>query len=137
MQISKKMKRFLCLALVCLMLTPIISFATTDSNEDTTDSTDTTNTTDTGDTDSGTTAGNWIDTKLNSSAAASSQVDKDDVLEEKEFLKLSESERKALSQAAAVVTTSKEDIQGHTYVGSNGGYELYLKKSNLSIIMIL
>lgn len=31
MVISKKMKRLLCLAVVCLMLTPIISFATTDN----------------------------------------------------------------------------------------------------------
>ena len=33
MVISKKMKRLLCLAVVCLMLTPIISFATTDGTD--------------------------------------------------------------------------------------------------------
>ncbi len=138
MQISKKMKRFLCLALVCLMLTPIISFATTDSNEGTTDNTDTSGATDVPDDgaeDPVTPPGvNWIDTLI-SQASASSEVDQNDILKEKEFLKLSESERKAISKAAAVVTTSKEDINGHTYVGSNGGYELYLNKSKLSIII--
>lgn len=144
MVINKKMKRLLCLALVCLMLTPIISFATTDSTDANTENTgDTTvdNNTDvtTDDTTAGntvttTTEGTWIDTgKSNASEAAT--VPEEDVLAEKEFLNLPYYERQAISKEQAIVATSKEDIEGHSYVCSGGGYELYLYEEKMSIII--
>lgn len=145
MAISKKMKRLLCLALVCLMLTPIISFATTDNTDTKTEDTD--NPANTGDTDTttGDTAGDtttpvadgeatWID-NLNSGATQAASVDKEAVLKEKEFLNLPFYERQKLSKEASVVAASKEDIEGHSYVCSNGGYELYLKQDCLSILI--
>ncbi len=146
MVINKKMKRLLSLALVCLMLTPIISFATTDSADtntgNTTETTDTatneTTDTTTGDTTADQTGNTaeptWIDNSK-STAAEAGTVDAQAVLDEKAFLNLSYVERQKLSKEAAIVSTSKEDIEGHSYVCSNGGYELYLKQDKLSIII--
>lgn len=154
MVISKKMKRLLCLAVVCLMLTPIISFATTDStdsdannndaqtNVDNTDNTaaadndaDGTGTDTTGtDAASGDVNTTWIDS-LKSGASQAGSVDEATMLKYREFLKLPEAERKEQAKQNGIISTSKEDIDGHKYVCSNGGYELYLKEDTLSIIL--
>lgn len=136
MAINKKMKRFLCLALVCLMLTPIISFATNDdtTGEETTDTTEDAGTANT-ETDGAVGTGelNWID-NLKSGATQAATVDAEAVLAEKEFLKLPFNERKEIAKAAGVVEKA-EEIEGHKFVCSNGGYELYLKEENCSIIL--
>lgn len=155
MVISKKMKRLLCLAVVCLMLTPIISFATTDNpdsdannndaqtNVDNTDNTagaenDTEGTDTSADNTSGSTSDTenttWID-NLNSGASQAATADEAAVLEYREFLKLPESQRKEIAKQNGIVETSKEDIDGHKYICTRGGYELYLKADTLSIII--
>lgn len=139
MVISKKMKRLLSLALVCLMLTPIISFATTDNTDTGTEGTDnttenTTDITDTTDTTDDVVDRTWID-NLTSSSAAAATVDQEKVLAVKEFLNLPYYERQKIALEEAVVATSKEDIDGHSYVCTNGGYELYLNYDNLSVII--
>lgn len=132
------------------MLTPIISFATTDDTD--TDNTADTEVTDntagddtTGDnTDNGAAAGDtsdgdadektWIDV-LRSNAAIASSLPEEDILAEKAFLNLSFTERQKAAREKAIVAVSKEDIEGHSFVCANGGYELYLKQDNMSIII--
>lgn len=133
------------------MLTPIISFATTDNTDSNADNNDAqTNVDNTGDTAEagneadGTDTGaddasdventTWIDS-LNSGASQASTVDQAAMLEHREFLKLSEAERKELSKEKGIVASSKEDIEGHEYICTRGGYELYLKADTLSIII--
>lgn len=105
----KKMKRILCLVLVCLMLTPIISFATGANNTATT------------------------------TPANNEQPDADDVaqtgteLTEEEKKVEAQMQKEAL--AAAHITTSKADIKGHSYLCENSRYELYLDEAVLSIIV--
>lgn len=154
MVISKKMKRLLCLAVVCLMLTPIISFATTDNPAPDANNNDT----QTGADNPGDTAGNeneegdnntggentgndaaggektWIDS-LNSGASQAATVDNDAVLEFREFLKLPEAQRKEQAKKNGIVETSKEDIDEHKYICTRGGYELYLKEDTLGVII--
>ncbi len=129
---KNKLKRFLCLALVCLMLTPVISFATTDNNDDTDITTDT-------DTDA-----QGDDTQVEGDAnfvqglksgADQTDIDQEKVEEIKNTLSLSATERADLAKKAAIVSTSKEDIEEHSYVCSANGYELYLKKNTLSILI--
>lgn len=154
MVISKKMKRLLCLAVVCLMLTPIISFATTDNPAPDANNNDT----QTGADNPGDTAGNeneegdnntggentgndaaggektWIDS-LNSGASQAATVDNAAVLEFREFLKLPEAQRKEQAKKNGIVETSKEDIDEHKYICTRGGYELYLKEDTLGVII--
>lgn len=154
MVISKKMKRLLCLAVVCLMLTPIISFATTDNpapdenNNDTQTGADnpgdtTGNEGEEGDNNTGgENTGNdvsgeektWIDS-LKSGASQAATVDNAAVLEFREFLKLPEAQRKEQAKKNGIVETSKEDIDEHKYICTRGGYELYLKEDTLSVII--
>jgi len=113
---NSKLKRFLCLALASLMLTPIISFATGSNTATQTDVKE-----------------SFID-DLNSTADKTG-ADLDKVAAIKKTLALSETERSKIALENAVVATSKEDIKGHSYVCSANGYELYLKKDTLSIII--
>jgi len=113
---NSKLKRFLCLALASLMLTPIISFATGSNTATQTDVKE-----------------SFID-DLNSTADKTG-ADLDKVAAIKKTLALSEAERSKIALENAVVATSKEDIKGHSYVCSANGYELYLKKDTLSIII--
>lgn len=116
MRTNSNLKRFLCLALASLMLTPIISFATGSNTATQTDAKET-----------------FID-DLNSTADKTG-ADLDKVAAIKKTLALSEAERSKIALENAVVATSKEDIKGHSYVCSANGYELYLKKDTLSIII--
>ncbi len=129
---NNKLKRFLCLALVCLMLTPIISFATTDNSDDT-DITSDTGTDTQGDNTQAEGDANFVQGLL--STANQDNIDKEKVQEIKDTLSLSSQDRARLAKEAGVVTTSKEDIEGHSYVCSSGGYELYLKQDTLSILV--
>lgn len=136
------------------MLTPIISFATTDNPAPDANNNDT----QTGADNPGDTAGNeneagdnntggentgneapgaektWIDS-LNSGASQAATVDNAAVLEFREFLKLPEAQRKEQARKNGIVETSKEDIDEHKYICSRGGYEFYLKESNLGVII--
>lgn len=128
-----KLKRFLCLALTCLMLTPIVSFATTDSSDDTTTTADTTDTT-VEDTNESATGKESFVYNLNSTAdKTGADLDKVDSI--KELLASSSTTRKEAAIEAAIVSASKEDIQGHSYVCSAGIYELYLNQETLSVII--
>jgi len=98
------------------MLTPIISFATGSNTATQTDVKE-----------------SFID-DLNSTADKTG-ADLDKVAAIKKTLALSETERSKIALENAVVATSKEDIKGHSYVCSANGYELYLKKDTLSIII--
>ena len=145
---NNKRKRLLSLALVGLMLTPMISFATTDNTSTTTQNgtqsnttTDSTlNNTETTATETNTDVSavddsTWID-KLNSNAKQKATVEEADILAEREFMKLPSVERMEQAKNEAVVlNNSKADIEGHSYVCTNGGYELYLNKDRLSIII--
>ena len=136
------------------MLTPIISFATTDNPAPDANNNDT----QTGADNPGDTAGNeneagdnntggentgndaaggektWIDS-LNSGASQAATVDNDAVLEFREFLKLPEAQRKEQAKKNGIVETSKEDIDEHKYICTRGGYELYLKEDTLGVII--
>ena len=137
-----------------MMLTPNISFATTDKPAPDANNNDT----QTGADNPGDTAGNeneagdnntggentgneapgaektWIDS-LNSGASQAATVDNAAVLEFREFLKLPEAQRKEQARKNGIVETSKEDIDEHKYICSRGGYEFYLKESNLGVII--
>lgn len=142
---NNKKKRLLSLALVGLMLTPMMSFATTDNTSTTTGQGTKTNTTtnstaDTTGTANDTIAGaeeeqTWID-KLKSNAKQAATVAEETILAEREFMKLSSVERMAeAAKNGIVAANNKADIEGHSYVCSNGGYELYLNKDRLSILI--
>ena len=135
------------------MLTPIISFATTDNTGSDADNNDAqTNVDNPGDNTEGETGDNqtgdenneggntsdtektWID-NLNSGASQAATADEAAVLEYREFLKLPEAQRKELSKENGIVETSKEDIEEHKYICTRGGYELYFKADTFSVII--
>lgn len=131
------MKRFLSLALVCLMLTPIISFATNDSDETTDENTVTDTTVENTEDDYDSIPegdGAWILNK-NSQATYAKFLDDEKVLPIREFLAQPEADRKPVVLDQAVVETSKEDIEGHSYVCTRGGYELYFKADQFSVLI--
>jgi len=104
----KKLNRFLCCLLIFAMVMPIVSFATSDATTDTTTDT-TTEGTDTG---------------------AVEEIELTD-----EQIKALFQDVKTEIQETATVDAKQEAIKDHTFVCENDKYELYLKESNLSILI--
>ncbi len=108
--VNKKLKRVLSLGLVCLMFTPIVSFATAKNQN---------------------VNGLVNNAIVNNGPYIIGEVDTEGAAGAEE---LSAKERKELALKEAVVDKADE-IYGHKFVATNGNYELYLKESNCSIII--
>lgn len=149
------------MGLVCLMLTPIVSFATSDTAVDTNaEETDAA----ASDTQTNTTAGTTTTTadsngivknetgvafidKMKPSALSTDGMTQEAVDEALNYLVASSSERRKLSYEKATKkpvadTTQKEKafdsskvIDGHMYVCESSDYELYVEPSSLSIML--
>gem|GEM_PF-242131 len=115
-ELNKKLKRILCLILVCLLLTPMVSFATVDDDSDgTADGTE-----------SGSETG---------AVVPEPEVDSEfEELTEKEAEKL-QAKQKANALAKATVKEGKDEIDGHKIIAESSTHELYLEESSLSIIV--
>lgn len=158
---ASKLKRFLSAGLVCLMLTPIVSFATNDTPDE--PSTEETNTNEPEEETGGNTAPaepvpdkngiykkqtgvEWID-KI-SSAIPTDGMTLEAVNAALDYLVAPTAERKRLAYerdfvAPAADSELKSDnifdasktIDGHMYVCEGGDYELYVEQETLSIII--
>lgn len=117
LEISKKLKRALCLFIVCIMITPMISFATSDdTTTDDSANADTTGTTDT-------------------AGATTALPTEEDNLTEAQIEKLRK-EEKERAIAASVIKNGAEEIEdGYVKVTATAKLELYLNKEDLSIII--
>lgn len=118
LEFNKKVKRILSLAVVCLMLTPIVSFATTDVNTGT-EGTDAAGTTGT-------------DAVQEPQKPVESDEFKDLTEEEQEAIKLKQRQN---AKDKSVVLIATEEIDGHRKVGENSNYEFYVKDKTLSVII--
>lgn len=156
---ASKLKKVLSIALVGLMLTPIVSFATNDTGKsETTVEAKDSNTTQNATTNTTTTASkndggiekketgiDFID-KTKPNALPTEGLKQTDVDNALDYLIASETERKALAYKNAKATpkadktleskfdTSKT-IEGHVYVAESSAYELYLEEESLSILI--
>lgn len=113
-RVNKKGKKILCLTMVCLMLTPMISFATA--------------TTGTG--DNATTNNN--ETVAGDDTTQNNQPVTDPAVVEKPKRPLAECKAEALAEAKV---TNAAELEGYELVGTNSTHELYLNKDSLAIIV--
>ncbi len=163
---ANKLKRLLSMGLVCLMLTPVVSFATSDSPVNEAEAEETqaedTQTENTGVGQTGTTQSTgqvnsegivknptgvgFID-KINPTSLKVTGLDQSKVDYALNYLVASTADRRRMAfenaslqpAADSSVETDKFDsskvIDEHVFVTESGDYELYLKESNLSIII--
>lgn len=157
---ASKLKRFFSLALVCLMLTPIVSFATNDTPGDTqaeeTEAGDTAAADNTQTAEQPGTAANGIAKKetgiafidkINPSAIPTDGMTQESVDEALNYLVASSADRRQMSYEAAMkepaadaalesdVFDSGRVIDGHMFACEAGNYELYVEQETLSIII--
>ena len=117
-RVNKKGKKILCLTMVCLMLTPMISFATATTGTDTAATTGTD------------TAGDAANTDAENNETNTPVTDP--TVAEKPEKPLAESKAEALAEAKV---TNASELEGYELVGSNSTHELYLNKETLAIIV--
>ncbi len=123
LEINKKLKRILCILIVCIMITPMVSFATNDE-ADSTDSAETTE-------NAGEAGGETTETPAGSEETA---PDSGDDKLTPEQLAAKRAEEKARAQESAVMDADEID-KAYTKVASTSKLELYVNTDTLHIII--
>ena len=154
---ASKLKRFFSLALVCLMLTPIVSFATNDAGDTKAEEKEANDTAADSNTQQPAANTNGIEKKetgiafidkTKPSAISTDGMTQEAVDKALNYLIASSTERRQMAYEAAAekpaadqslksddVFDSSKVIDGHMYVCEAGDYELYAEPESLSIII--